>query len=234
MGTFRNSCRFVLSMKNIVSLRTLKEHWEKPGRNDSEQQLKAWYQEAKMANWKNPNDIKSQYKNASIVGSNRVVFNICGNKYRLVVKVNYLTEWIYVRFVGTHNEYDKIDVTTIKKKNIMDVKLIKTEDEYNEALSRIDELFDVTPESKEFDEAELLIALVELYEQQHYKIESPDPIEAIKFRMEQMEVKRTDMTKYFGTRGRVSEILNRKRELTLVMIKKLHKDFGIPAESLLA
>lgn len=116
----------------------------------------------------------------------------------------------------------------------MDVKLIKTEDEYNEALSRIDELFDVTPESKEFDEVELLIALVELYEQQHYKIESPDPIEAIKFRMEQMEVKRIDMTKYFGTRGRVSEILNRKRELTLVMIKKLHKDFGIPAESLLA
>ena len=187
-----------------------------------------------MANWKNPNDIKSKYKNASIVGSNRVIFNICGNKYRLVVKVNYLTEWIYVRFVGTHNEYDKIDVTIILKKNIMDVKLIKREDEYNEALSRIDELFDVTPESKEFDEAELLIALVELYEQQHYKIESPDPIEAIKFRMEQMEVKRTDMTKYFGTRGRVSEILNRKRELTLVMIKKLHKDFGIPAESLLA
>ena len=116
----------------------------------------------------------------------------------------------------------------------MDVKLIKTEDEYNEALSRIDELFDVTSESKEFDEAELLIALVELYEQQHYKIESPDPIEAIKFRMEQMEVKRIDMTKYFGTRGRVSEILNRKRELTLAMIKKLHKEFGIPAESLLA
>jgi len=116
----------------------------------------------------------------------------------------------------------------------MDVKLIKTEDEYNEALSRIDALFDVTPDSKEFDEVELLIALVELYEQQHYKIESPDPIEAIKFRMEQMEVKRIDMTKYFGTRGRVSEILNRKRELTLTMIKKLHKEFGIPAESLLA
>ena len=116
----------------------------------------------------------------------------------------------------------------------MEVKLIKTEEEYNKALNRIDELFDVTPESKEFDEVELLIALVELYEQQHYKIESPDPIEAIKFRMEQMEVKRIDMTKYFGTRGRVSEILNRKRELTLAMIKRLHKDFGIPAESLLA
>ena len=116
----------------------------------------------------------------------------------------------------------------------MEAKLIKTEAEYTMALSRIDELFDVTPESKEFNEVELLIALVELYEQRHYKIEAPDPIEAIKFRMEQMEMKRIDMTKFFGTRGRVSEILNRQRELTLAMIKKLHKEFGIPAESLIA
>lgn len=116
----------------------------------------------------------------------------------------------------------------------MEAKLIKTEAEYNTALGRIDELFDVTPDSKEFNEVELLIALVELYEQQHYKIEAPDPIEAIKFRMEQMGMKKIDMTKFFGTRGRVTEILNRQRELTLSMIKKLHKDFGIPAESLIA
>jgi len=116
----------------------------------------------------------------------------------------------------------------------MEAKLIKTEEEYTNALHRIDELFDVTPDSKEFNEVELLIALVELYEQQHYKIEAPDPIDAIKFRMEQMGVKRVDMAKFFGTRGRVSEILNRQRQLTLTMIKKLHKEFGIPAESLLA
>ena len=116
----------------------------------------------------------------------------------------------------------------------MEAKLIKTEEEYNIALSRIDELFDVTPDSKEFNEAELLIALVELYEQKHYKIEAPDPIEAIKFRMEQMGMKKIEMTKFFGTRGRVSEILNRQRVLTLAMIKKLHKEFGVPAESLIA
>lgn len=116
----------------------------------------------------------------------------------------------------------------------MEAKLIKTEEEYTNALHRIDELFDVTPDSKEFNEVELLIALVELYEQQHYKIDAPDPIDAIKFRMEQMGVKRVDMAKFFGTRGRVSEILNRQRQLTLTMIKKLHKEFGIPAESLLA
>lgn len=116
----------------------------------------------------------------------------------------------------------------------MEAKLIKTEEEYNSALARIEELFDVTPESKEFNEVELLIALVELYELEHYKIDAPDPIEAIKFRMEQLGMKKVDMTKFFGTRGRVSEILNRQRELTLTMIKKLHKEFGIPAESLIA
>ena len=73
----------------------------------------AWYQEALKADWKNPNEIKEQYKNASIVGDNRVVFNICGNKYRLVVKINYVSQWIFIKFVGTHKEYDHIDVTTI-------------------------------------------------------------------------------------------------------------------------
>ncbi|RFC55764.1 helix-turn-helix domain-containing protein [Brumimicrobium aurantiacum] len=116
----------------------------------------------------------------------------------------------------------------------MEVKLIKTETDYNKALARMELIFDAKPNTKEFDEAELLITLIELYEEQHYKIDTPDPIEAIKFRMEQMGLKRIDMTKYFGTRGRVSEILNRQRSLSLTMIKKLHKEFGIPAESLLA
>ena len=116
----------------------------------------------------------------------------------------------------------------------MEAKIIKTEKDYNLALGRIDELFDAQPNSKEYDEVELLMALVEIYEQEHYKIEAPDPIEAIKFRMEQMDMKRIDLAKYLGTRGRVSEILNRKRTLTLAMIKRLHHEFGIPAESLLA
>lgn len=100
-------------MKNIVAFRTLKEHWEIIGREDSEQQLKAWFKEVQKASWKNPNDVKSKYKSASIVGNNRIVFNICGNKYRLVIKVNYEAQWIFIRFIGTHREYDQIDVTKI-------------------------------------------------------------------------------------------------------------------------
>ena len=121
-----------------------------------------------------------------------------------------------------------------KKNTKMEAKLIKTEAEYNEALQRMEVLFDCSPDSEEFNEAELLITLISLYEQKHYAIETPDPIEAIKFRMEQMNLKRSDLIPFFGTRGRVSEILNHKRSLTLAMIKKLHKEFGIPAECLIA
>jgi HTH-type transcriptional regulator/antitoxin HigA len=116
----------------------------------------------------------------------------------------------------------------------MQTKLIKTETEYNEALARLELLFDMKPGEDGFDEAELLIALIELYEELHYKIEAPDPIEAIKFRMEQMNLKRVDMVKFFGSRGKVTEVLNRQRNLTLTMMRKLHKEFGIPAEALLA
>ena len=100
-------------MKNIIALKTIKDHWEKPGREDSEQQLKVWYQEMKKVEWKHSNDVKKKYGSASIIGNNRIVFNICGNKYRLVVKVNYETQWMFIRFIGTHKEYDLINASTI-------------------------------------------------------------------------------------------------------------------------
>ncbi|MFV0576536.1 MAG: type II toxin-antitoxin system HigB family toxin [Vibrio sp.] len=97
----------------ILSRATLREFWEQPRFADSEQPLTAWYDEAKNANWVTPQDIKEMYRNASFVGNNRVVFNIHGNKYRLITAVNYKFSMVYVRFVGTHAEYDKVDATTI-------------------------------------------------------------------------------------------------------------------------
>ena len=89
----------------------LREFWEK--HPDSQQALQAWYHDAKLANWKTPADIKSIYRNASIVANNRVVFNIKGNDYRLVVAIQYQHGVIYIRFIGTHAEYDKIEAATI-------------------------------------------------------------------------------------------------------------------------
>jgi mRNA interferase HigB len=95
----------------IVARRTLREFWERYP--DSEPQLKAWYAEAKDAAWRTPSDVKAKYGAASILKGSRVVFNICGNKYRLVIKVNYPYQVIYVRFLGTHEEYNDIDAETI-------------------------------------------------------------------------------------------------------------------------
>ena len=80
---------------------------------DSEQPLKAWYDEATKANWKTPNEIKAQYKSASILKDSRVVFNIHGNKYRIIIKINYDFAAIYIRFVGTHKQYDKINANEV-------------------------------------------------------------------------------------------------------------------------
>jgi mRNA interferase HigB len=89
----------------------LREYWVK--HPDSEQQLKSWYQEAEDAEWKSPRDIKRDYPSASILAGNRVVFNIKGNHYRLIVKINYDYGMIWIRFIGTHSAYDKIDAQTI-------------------------------------------------------------------------------------------------------------------------
>lgn len=116
----------------------------------------------------------------------------------------------------------------------MDIKVIKTEEDYNQALTRLEEIFHSPADSKEGDEAEVLSILIEKYEDENYPIEAPDPIEAIKFRMEQMNMTRKDLANVIGYKSRVSEIFSRKRKLTLKMIRELHDKLNIPYESLIA
>jgi mRNA interferase HigB len=97
----------------IISIKKIKDFWEDPRYKDSEQSLRAWFFEIKKENWKSPNDIKRKYKNASIVGNRRVVFNIKGNKYRLIVLVRYKFKIVFIRFIGTHEQYDKTDAKNI-------------------------------------------------------------------------------------------------------------------------
>lgn len=95
----------------VISRKALREFWERHA--DSEMPLRAWFKEAKEAGWKGPSEIKKRYASASFLADDRVVFNIKGNEYRLVVAVRYDFGIVYIRFVGTHAEYDKIDAATI-------------------------------------------------------------------------------------------------------------------------
>ncbi len=94
----------------IISKRTLKEFYEQANYLDSKSALESWHHEVLKVVWSNPNEIKIQYKSASIVGDNKVIFNICGNKYRLIVKINYMAEIVFIKFIGTHERYDKVKV----------------------------------------------------------------------------------------------------------------------------
>ncbi|MBU6157919.1 MAG: helix-turn-helix domain-containing protein [Bacteroidetes bacterium] len=115
----------------------------------------------------------------------------------------------------------------------MDIKLIKTEKDYYKALKRLDEVFDSPAKSPEYAEAEILELLIENYENEHYPIDTPDPIEAIKFRMEQMGWDNNDLAEVIGYKSRISELFNHKRKLTLKMIKNLHEKLNIPYECLI-
>jgi len=98
---------------HIIKRKILVEFFQQPRYQDAKGPLEAWYYEAKHAQWASPADIKAQYGSASILKDNRVVFNIAGNKYRLVVKINYDSKTVFVRFIGTYREYDKIDAEVI-------------------------------------------------------------------------------------------------------------------------
>ncbi len=115
----------------------------------------------------------------------------------------------------------------------MNIKVIKTEIEYQEALKRLDEIFDTPPDSQYADELELLSLLIEKYEEEKFPIDLPDPIEAIQFRMEQLGYQQKELAQTIGLKSRASEILNRKRKLSLEMIRKLNHSWGIPTDVLI-
>lgn len=114
-----------------------------------------------------------------------------------------------------------------------DIKLIKTKDDYEKILKRIDEIFEAEPGTQAGDELELLTKLVEIYEEEKYPIDLPSPVTAIKFRMEQQGLKSKDLIPFIGSKSKVSEVLSGKRALSLNMIRKLHEGLGIPAEVLI-
>lgn len=114
----------------------------------------------------------------------------------------------------------------------MNIKPIKTQKDYKNALKRLEVIFDARPGTKQGDELEILGILIEKYEDTHYHISAPDPIEAIKFRMEQIGYQQKDLIPIIGNKSRVSEIINKKRKLTLEMIRELNEQLNIPLEAL--
>lgn len=209
---------------------------------EAEAALRAWHAEAEPADWAGPAKVTAQYRGASVLKSGRVVFNIAGNKFRLVVRINFPYRVIYVRFAGTHAEYDAIDADTVRRVRALGgasmnvhatasvtVRPVRTEADYEAALREIDALMDAAPDTPEGDRLDVLVALVQAYEARRHPVAPPDPVDAIRFRMEQGGLRPRDLEPYIGSRARVSEVLNRRRALTLPMIRRLTDGLGIAA-----
>ena len=116
---------------------------------------------------------------------------------------------------------------------MMNIKPVKCEADYDAALARVDDLMDAELDTPQGDELDILVTLIEKYEAQHHPVDAPNPIEAIRFRMDQIGLKDKDLIPYIGQSGRVSEVLSFKRKLTINMIRKLHSELKIPTESLI-
>ncbi len=159
----------------------------------------------------------------SLLAERIVVFNLKGNRYRLIAIVDFEDGTILIERVGTHAEYSRIAVG-----------LVKTDEELDTALEEVDTLIRLgrrrTPDQD--DTYTLLALVIEYYESQKYPRVKVDPIRVIEFAMDQHNLRQRDLIPYLGSKSRVSEILNRKRKLTLKMMRKLHEGLGIPLEIL--
>lgn len=199
--------------------------------------LLEWYHELEKADFKNFNELKEVYGNASLVGDERMVFNIMGNKFRLVVRIVFEYKAIQVKWFGTHAEYDKIDVeSVIFKKDNMELKIIKTEELYQDYLNWVDELFDkqLSPDTKEGEMLQVALLLIKQYEDANYPVPMPDPIEAIKAKMKEAGLRNKDLVGKVGSKGYVSSILSGRKPLTLELAKLFHRELNIPAEVFLS
>ena len=157
------------------------------------------------------------------------MFHIKGNDYRLIVKFNF--EYKLLGYVSSEPTLNMIRLTQTKFD--MDISPIRNEKDYKKALERLEVIFDTKRGTKEGDELEILAILIDNYENENFPVGMPDPISAINFRMEQMGLKQKDLVEMIGFKSRVSEIMNRKRKLTLEMIRKLNTQLRIPTEVLI-
>jgi HTH-type transcriptional regulator/antitoxin HigA len=220
-----------ISHMRTISRKTLREFWDQ--HPEARQALQAWSDDARRARWLDPADLGNACRTAGFLAGNRVLFSVKGNVCRLVVAVHYPLGVLRILYAGEPKDHDQVDAPTGSGEATMEIKPIKNETHYRAVLAEIDRLFDALPDTPEANRLEVLTTLVESYEEKQFSIPGPDPIEAILYHMEKRCLSRRDIEPFIGSRARVSEVLNRRRPLTIEMIRNLHKGLGIPAEVLI-
>ena len=208
----------------IIALSTLKAFISRsPAHADAREPLMAWYRQVRGADWATPADVKRAIGSASILNDGRAVFNIAGNKYRIVVWINYPYRVVYVRFVGTHRQQGRHDRCTNQawKVDILEISPIKTQRDYRNVLKEIEGLMIAKRNTPAGDRLDVLVTLVEAWERKHYPMDLPDPVEAIKYHMGSKWAAVTATSFPSSAIATACTRYSRKRSLTLKMIWRL-------------
>jgi HTH-type transcriptional regulator/antitoxin HigA len=221
---------------NVLAYKTIEKFWTKYA--DSKLPLQTWYFVCRKKEWKSFNELCKDFPDAFPAGDSRVVFDIKASKYRLVARVLFDCKQVQIKWMGTHAQYDKIDVRTIQKKNnekMSNWSILTTEAEYKKAQDRVEALSETPPAVTSALGKELMLLgyLIQKYEDEHFAIEFPHPIAAIKQRMNQLNLKVSDLLDIFGDRGTASKVLNGQRSLSINMVRQLSQKLSLPTDLLI-
>ncbi len=221
----------------IIKQATLRTFWQM--HPETREPLRAWYDMVSCTTWRSMQDVLAVFPRAVPLNAERVRFPIHGGDYRLIVAIHFPSKIVWIKFMGTHADYDRIDALTIdahsreqEEVGMTDIRPIRTEADYEAALATIATLWGAADGSPESEKLEILGTLVGRYEDQHAPIEPPDPVEALKFHIDQGRLTQSDLARILGSRARASEILARRRRLTLEMVWRINAATGIPLSSL--
>jgi HTH-type transcriptional regulator / antitoxin HigA len=172
-----------------------------------------------------------------VLNRERVRFEVAGGNYRLVVAFDFLRQIAFVKFIGTHAEYDRIDALTVSqfRGDPMDIRPIRTDEDHRAALAAIDAYWGAPEGTEEGDRLDVLLALVDIYEAKRWPIEIDgtfDPIDVLRYAIDELGHTQAELAELIGSRSRASEVLSRRRALTVEMIHKIGETLKIPADLL--
>ncbi len=184
----------------------------------------------RASNWQSIQDVLQAFPNAKGIDAERVRFAVHGGDYRMIVAFFFEDQTAYIEFIGTHADYDAIDATKVSlfQRDTMKLRPIRNDDDLQDALRQVDELWRAAPGSPEAGQLELLTILIERYEDEKWPIDESDPIDILTYAFTEMGHSQAELATLLGSRSRASEIMGRKRPLTLDMIRKISEAWHIP------
>ena len=229
-------CSVVCFAMRVIARNVLVSFWGK--HPEARASLEIWYKILRAAHWSTMDEIQRAAPNAKVLNRERARFEIAGGNYRLVAAFDFRRQTAFVKFIGTHAEYDRIDARSISQSEelLMEIRPIRTDEDHRAALAEIESCWGAPEGAEVGDKLDVLIALVDIYEAKRWPLESAsrfDPVDVLHYAIDDLGHSAAELAEVLGSRSGADEILSRRRALTVEMIYKIGEAWKIPADLLI-